>query len=155
MTAIWLSGYIGAWNTVRRYVRDFVLSNTIDMFLMVCVFFNTLTLALTGLLDDSTSESLKNLNLFFTTTFLVEFFLKMFGIGPRGYAKDYFNLFDGFVVALSVVELVIDNLSSGGEGGSSSLSAFRAVRIFRTFRVLRVTRLLRSLQFIKVIMNVI
>lgn len=59
------------------------------------------------------------------------------------------NLFDGFIVILSLVELIFLG------GSSSAISAFRSVRIFRTFRVLRVTKLLRSLAFMKVIIGVV
>lgn len=60
------------------------------------------------------------------------------------------NIFDAFVVILSLVELAIF-----GNGSGSAISAFRSVRIFRTFRVLRVTRLIRSLQYMKIIITVI
>ena len=59
------------------------------------------------------------------------------------------NLFDGFIVIISLVEIIALG------GGNKAVSAFRTVRIFRTFRVLRVTKLLRSLAFMKVIIDVV
>jgi hypothetical protein len=100
--------------------------------------------------------------------------IKIYGKGLRGYCNDFFNVFDGIIVMLSVVELVITNVSSSSaattpvvaididgdeevaaNSGTSAISAFRAVRIFRTFRVLRVGRLLRSLRYMKVIVDVV
>ena len=65
-------------------------------------------------------------------------FSKILALGPSGYVKDKMNVFDGTIVTLSVLEMVLFT-------GNKAVSAFRAVRIVRTFRVLRVTRLLRSL----------
>ena len=98
--------------------------------------------------------------------------IKLYGFGFRKYANDYFNLFDGVVVILSAVEIVIEQVTASnstgdtsavtedGEevtttSGTSAISAFRAIRIFRTFRVLRVSRMLRGLRFMKVIVEVI
>lgn len=66
--------------------------------------------------------------------------LKIIGMGFKDYLKDTMNVFDSFIVILSIAELIIF-----GYDGGSAISAFRSVRIFRTFRVLRVTRLIRSL----------
>lgn len=38
--------------------------------------------------------------------------IKIYGKGLRGYCNDFFNVFDGIIVMLSVVELVITNVSS-------------------------------------------
>ena len=59
------------------------------------------------------------------------------------------NIFDGFIVIISLVEIIALG------GGNKAVSAFRTVRIFRTFRVLRVTKLLRALEFMKVIIGVV
>ena len=84
--------------------------------------------------------------------------IKLYGFGLRKYANDYFNLFDGAVVILSMVEIVIEQVTASNStentsavadedseeaqtSGTSAISAFRAIRIFRTFRVLRVSRM--------------
>ena len=51
------------------------------------------------------------------------------------------NVFDGLIVILSIVELVL--IGNGDPNKNSAFSAFRSIRLFRTFRVLRVTRLIR------------
>lgn len=151
---IWLSGCKGFILTSKRYCREFVDSSFINTFLMVSVFLNTLILGADGLAPDSWADAFTNMNLAFTIIFTCEMLLKMYGLGLKRYSQDAFNIFDCFVVILSLVELVI-NYTSGGGNSKSATSGFRAVRIFRIFRVLRVTRLLRSLRFMKVIIDVI
>lgn len=58
------------------------------------------------------------------------------------------NIFDAFVVSISIVELSLGN-------GGSNLSALRSIRILRAFRVLRITRLIRSLSYMKIVMSVV
>ena len=71
--------------------------------------------------------------------------IKIYGLGLNGYSKDFFNVFDGCVVILSLIELVMKLATGNAAGGeTNAVSSLRAVRIFRTFRVFRVTRLLRS-----------
>ena len=43
---------------------------------------------------------LEILNYIFTATFALEMLLKLVGMGPYGYIKDPFNLFDGFIVIM-------------------------------------------------------
>lgn len=89
------------------------------------------------------------MNTIFSYIFIVEMGLKLIGFGIKGYLKDKMNIFDGCIVILSIVEMVVFS------DGNKAVSAFRAVRIFRTFRVLRVTRLLRGLAFMQVIIGVV
>ena len=74
--------------------------------------------------------------------------IKIFGLGFRGYGDDKFNLFDGFIVIITIFEDIMQKRMGLGD-------AIKAVRVFRSIRVLRVTRLLRSLRFMKVIIQVV
>lgn len=152
---IWREGCKGFIITTRRYCREFMDSSPVNMFLMSCVFLNTLILATDGLTPELWSDFLSNLNTAFTVAFTLEMIIKLYGLGLRVYCKDAFNIFDGLIVILSLVELSITIASSGGGGKKNATSAFRAVRVFRILRVLRVTRLLRSLRFMKVIIEVL
>merc|ERR1719174_2083673 len=51
--------------------------------------------------------------------------LKLTAIGILEYVSDGFNLFDGTIVIISLMEL------AGGGGGLSVLRTFRLVRVFR------------------------
>lgn len=146
-------------------MKEFVESFSVDYFLMICVFANTIILGMDGLVDSATEDVFVTLNLVFTIIFGVEMVFKLYGLGLSAYCNDYFNVFDGFVVILSFVEIIITSASSNNtqettavvvspteidevaeeeKSGTSAISAFRAIRIFRIFRVLRVTRLLRG-----------
>lgn len=72
--------------------------------------------------------------------------LKMFAMGIQQYLSDRINIFDGSLVAISVVEFI---------NGGNSASSFSSLRTLRILRVLRVTRLLRSLRYMSIIVKVI
>jgi hypothetical protein len=73
-------------------------------------------------------------NLIFYFIFLTEMILKLTGLGIRGYMSDSFNIFDGIIVILSTIELVLFFTGVGGSGGSA-ISAFRAFRLMRVFKL--------------------
>lgn len=85
----------------------------------------------------------------FTIIFTIELGLKLMGMGVMDYLRDYMNVFDALIVAISLVDLIF--LSGSG----TSISAFKAIRIFRAFRVLRVTKLMRSLTFMNFLVTVL
>ncbi|CBN75915.1 similar to sodium channel, voltage-gated, type IX, alpha isoform 5 [Ectocarpus siliculosus] len=106
------------------------------------IILNTLTLALDHHpMDEEFSTVLDLLNLVFTLCFALEMALKLVALGPRGYAKDKFNLFDGLVVLSSLVELAIwppDILTGGdGEDWGGGLSALRSFRVLRILKLAR------------------
>lgn len=49
------------------------------------------------------TEVLEILNYIFTAIFGIEMVLKLIGMGPYGYIKDPFNIFDGFIVIMRLV----------------------------------------------------
>ena len=79
-------------------------------------------------------------NYFFSFVFLAEMIGKLFAFGWRKYAADNFNIFDGFVVIMSLVEMCMP----GGEGGLSVLRAFRLLRIFKIIKSWKSLRVLLS-----------
>jgi hypothetical protein len=91
-------------------------------------------------------------NVYLTWIFIVEMFSKLLAIGITKYAADRMNWLDGFVVILSLVEMIASAILSGQGTG---LATFKTVRMFRTFRVFRVARLLRSLRSMQLILQVI
>ena len=173
--SVWLSGWKGAYILSRKYIKNFMMHILMENFLMMCVLGNTVVLALDGSVSEEQEQTLDNINLVFTYIFGVEMVLKLYGYGPKGYAADAFNIFDGVIVIISFVDLIItevlmaqsetptvctivngvETCLEAASGGGSSFSAFRAIRIFRVFRVMRVSRILRGLMFMKVIIEVL
>jgi len=73
-------------------------------------------------------------NLVFYVIFALEMILKLYALGIRGYSSDRFNVFDGIIVILSTLELVLTYAAAGlGTGGV--ISAFRALRLLRVFKL--------------------
>jgi uncharacterized membrane protein YgcG len=65
-----------------------------------------------------------------TAYFAVEMAVKIVGLKPRGYIADSFNVFDGTVVIISIVELALAD-------GSGSLSVLRSCRLLRILKLAR------------------
>lgn len=68
----------------------------------------------------------------FTVVFAVEMVMKLFGLGLKKYVADNFNVFDGVIVGVSLVELF--NVGDSGHSGFSVLRAFRLLRIFKIIK---------------------
>jgi hypothetical protein len=75
-----------------------------------------------------------------TYAFILEMALKLCGLGLKGYVADAFNVFDGVIVTLSIVEKLIP-----GDGAGFS--------VFRTFRLLRVFKLARSWTSLRILIH--
>ena len=66
----------------------------------------------------------------FTFAFLLEMVLKLTAFGPRGYVKSRWNLFDGFIVVISIFDLALELGNVGyGQGGGGGLSVLRTFRL--------------------------
>lgn len=63
--------------------------------------------------------------------------LKIWAMGPRCYAADRFNVFDGIIVLFSLLELLLAVVGSveGLGGVVSSLRFFRLLRVLKLAKV--------------------
>ncbi|CAJ0954197.1 unnamed protein product, partial [Mesorhabditis belari] len=120
----------------RRKVQAFVVCDHFTRGILVAILVNTLSMGveyhnqpewLTTVLEYS--------NYFFTGLFAFEMLLKIIADGLFKYLSDGFNLFDGGIVALSVVELFQE-----GKGGLSVLRTFRLLRILKLVRFMPALR---------------
>ena len=59
-------------------------------------------------MSDAYAETLTISNYIFTGLFTMEMILKLFALGFFEYIADSFNLFDGAVVILSILEIILD-----------------------------------------------
>lgn len=144
---IWEAGFVGKVNFIRKKVTYLVNSDKFIRLMLFLVLINTILLSLNGIisLDPSGIDKITTANTVFTLIFTVEVVLKLTGLGVYGYFNDRFNLFDCFIVVISLVEWIVltDN--------KTSFSAFRALSFFRTIRILRVSRLLRGLKYANIL----
>lgn len=82
---------------------------------------------------------MKNLDLFnqvCSWIFVAELIIKLTGLGFVEYSRDRFNLFDSFIVVISLVELI--SLYVSGNAISSGIT------VLRSFRMLRILKLARN-----------
>jgi hypothetical protein len=73
-------------------------------------------------------------NTAFTIIFTFEVVIKLIGLGVKVFSSDRFNLFDAFIVVVSILEMLLASEGGGGGGAFSALRAFRLFRIFKIFR---------------------
>ena len=118
------------WFELRWFCYRLVSWKYFQPFIIICIVVNTAFLAsehhqqpasLTGVFD--------NANVILTMIFSVEMVLKNMASGLRGYIQDPFNVLDGTVVTMSLIEFAFS--------GSSTVSVFRALRLLRVFKLLK------------------
>jgi voltage-dependent calcium channel L type alpha-1D len=121
-----------------------VESKPFNIFIIVCILLNTCFLGMDRYpISKSESQMIDYANLAFYIIFLIEMILKLIGYGVRGYCKDSFNLFDGTIVILSTIEIIM-NYTRGGSA-TAVISAFRAFRLLRVFKLAKSWTSLRNL----------
>ncbi|OZC10594.1 hypothetical protein X798_02343 [Onchocerca flexuosa] len=120
----------------REKLRAFVVCNHFKRGILFAILINTLSM---GIEYHQQPELLTTVleisNYFFTGLFALEMLLKIGAEGLFGYLSDGFNLFDGGIVALSVLELFQE-----GKGGLSVLRTFRLLRILKLVRFMPALR---------------
>mmetsp|Transcript_34799 Transcript_34799/g.53437 ORF Transcript_34799/g.53437 Transcript_34799/m.53437 type:complete len:298 (+) Transcript_34799:1634-2527(+) len=119
--------------------EQLVESPSFNNFVIMLILLNTVFLALEhydmpGWLQDSSEVA----NFIFTIVFALEMVLKLIGLGIIKYLSDGFNIFDGIIVIISMVELTVGSESSG-------LSVLRAFRLLRVFKIIKSWTSLRIL----------
>uniref|UniRef100_A0A0N4ZXQ5 Voltage-dependent T-type calcium channel subunit alpha n=1 Tax=Parastrongyloides trichosuri TaxID=131310 RepID=A0A0N4ZXQ5_PARTI len=124
------------FKSFRNKIKVFVVCDHFTRGILVAILLNTLLMGveyhqqpewLTTILEYS--------NYFFTGLFAFEMLLKVIADGLFGYLADGFNLFDGGIVALSVLEIFQE-----GKGGLSVLRTFRLLRILKLVRFMPALR---------------
>jgi hypothetical protein len=104
--------------------------------MVLAIILNTFILSLDRYpITNAEADSLEVINEGMTYVFLVEMLVMIAGLGPNEYSRDSFNLFDAFVVVLSIVELIMKKAGGASTGGA--FSALRAVRLLRVFKLAR------------------
>jgi len=135
----------------RFLLRILVKSSSFESLMTLMVLLNTITLALERHgMEQEEEDLLARFDVWFTYVFIVEMCAKLLAIGVKKYLLDRMNWLDGFVVLLSVFEMVYKEAMSG----TMDLAAFKTLRLFRTFRVFRVMRILRALKSMQMIIRV-
>ncbi|KAI5728156.1 hypothetical protein M8J77_012311 [Diaphorina citri] len=85
-------------------------------------------------------------NVIFSAVFAIEMLLKIIAEGPFGYISNGFNVFDGIIVILSVVELGQTYFGEPAREGVQSNSGLSVLRTFRLLRILKLVRFMPNLR---------
>lgn len=131
--------YYMQWRT-RRFVEHFIvriltaLLIVVDMILLFVDLFNAPT----------TNDPIEYCSLAFSTYFMIEVMLRIFGLGPRVFFRAWHNALDCFLVVftfiLSVVTVCVESVSS---------NPFSLVVALRLVRLVRITRILWERQHLQ------
>ncbi|XP_072749340.1 ca[2+]-channel protein alpha[[1]] subunit T isoform X3 [Anoplolepis gracilipes] len=128
----------GSLSSVQRCIKKLVEHKYFQQGILLAILINTLSMGIEyHNQPEQLTVAVEISNIVFSAIFAVEMLLKVIAEGPFGYISNGFNVFDGIVVVLSVVELCQAFVEE--RGGSSGLS------VLRTFRLLRILKLVRFL----------
>ncbi|XP_068264417.1 sodium channel protein type 2 subunit alpha-like isoform X2 [Nyctibius grandis] len=115
------------WLKVKNVVEFIVMDPFVDLAVTVCIILNTLFMAMEHYpMTDNFNNVLKIGNQVFTGIFAAEMVLKIIAMHPFYYFQAGWNIFDSFIVTLSLVELFLSNVD-----GLSVLRSFRLLRVFK------------------------
>jgi len=118
-------------------------------FVLFVIMLNTITLAIYWpTITSETENVLEILNYLFTLFFTIEMIIKLIGLGFNGYVADNWNVFDGLIVVVSVIETISSLATPSAEGGG-------AISALRAFRLLRVLRLLGQFESLRIILGTV
>uniref|UniRef100_A0A6Q2YM42 Sodium channel protein n=1 Tax=Esox lucius TaxID=8010 RepID=A0A6Q2YM42_ESOLU len=116
-----------SWLRIRKTVKLIVMDPFVDLAITICIVMNTVFMAME---HQPMSPDFNNMltvgNLVFTGIFTAEMCLKIIALDPYYYFQEGWNIFDGIIVSLSLIELGLDNVS-----GMSVLRSFRLLRVFK------------------------
>ncbi|XP_041328902.1 sodium channel protein type 2 subunit alpha-like isoform X9 [Pyrgilauda ruficollis] len=116
-----------SWLKVKSVVEFIVMDPFVDLAVTVCIVLNTLFMAMEHYPMTSHFETVLTVgNLVFTGIFAAEMVLKIIAMHPFNYFQVGWNIFDSFIVTLSLVELFLSNVD-----GLSVLRSFRLLRVFK------------------------
>uniref|UniRef100_A0A8D0G3K7 Sodium channel protein n=1 Tax=Sphenodon punctatus TaxID=8508 RepID=A0A8D0G3K7_SPHPU len=115
------------WLKVKHIVHLIVIDPFVDLAITICIVLNTLFMAMEHYpMTDEFNHVLSVGNLVFTGIFTAEMFLKIVALDPYYYFQEGWNIFDGIIVSLSLMELGLANVE-----GLSVLRSFRLLRVFK------------------------
>ncbi|XP_041062088.1 voltage-dependent T-type calcium channel subunit alpha-1H-like [Carcharodon carcharias] len=129
-------------NRFRSMCQKIIAHKMFDHVVLVFIFLNCITIALERPeIDPSSTERmfLSVSNHIFTAIFVVEMTLKVVALGfisgENAYLQSSWNILDGILVFVSVIDIIVSLASAGG---AKILGILRVLRLLRTLRPLRV-----------------
>uniref|UniRef100_A0A672T367 Sodium channel protein n=1 Tax=Sinocyclocheilus grahami TaxID=75366 RepID=A0A672T367_SINGR len=115
------------WMKIKEIMNLIVMDPFVDLAITICIVLNTVFMAMEHYpMSPQFADVLFVGNLVFTGIFTTEMFAKLIAMDPYYYFQEGWNIFDGFIVSLSLVELGLADVE-----GLSVLRSFRLLRVFK------------------------
>ncbi|XP_075873693.1 sodium channel protein type 2 subunit alpha-like [Nelusetta ayraudi] len=115
------------WKKIKKIMGLVVMDPFVDLAITICIVLNTLFMAMEHYPMTKEFNNLLTVgNLVFTGIFTAEMVLKVIALDPYYYFQEGWNIFDGIIVSLSLMELGLANVE-----GLSVLRSFRLLRVFK------------------------
>uniref|UniRef100_A0A8C9U785 Sodium channel protein n=1 Tax=Scleropages formosus TaxID=113540 RepID=A0A8C9U785_SCLFO len=115
------------WLKIKEIVSLIVMDPFVDLAITICIVLNTLFMAMEHYpMTKDFNNVLSVGNLVFTGIFTAEMVFKIIALDPYYYFQEGWNIFDGIIVSLSLMELGLANVE-----GLSVLRSFRLLRVFK------------------------
>uniref|UniRef100_A0A3P9I9L3 Sodium channel protein n=1 Tax=Oryzias latipes TaxID=8090 RepID=A0A3P9I9L3_ORYLA len=128
------------WQKIKKFVKLIVMDPFADLTITICIVLNTLFMAMEHYpMQGEFTKMLSIGNKVFTGIFTAEMVLKIIALDPYYYFQERWNIFDGIIVTISLVELCF------------SISLLRSLRLLRVFKLAKSWPTLNSL--LKIIGN--
>ena len=133
------------YTVVKCFVRDAYKSGPSTSFWALLIFLSFVSNVLEAQLDPAEENAdftaaFYQTDLVFTILFTVELVVNMFGHWFWEFWQDSWNIFDFFVVGISLISLALST------NGANAVRSVRLVRAFRSFRVMRLFGRLQSIR---------
>ncbi|XP_067118736.1 voltage-dependent T-type calcium channel subunit alpha-1H-like isoform X2 [Centruroides vittatus] len=130
------------WKICQATIKKIVDHRYFQRGILTAILINTLSMGIEyHNQPEELTQAVELSNLIFTGIFSTEMIMKLLGDGFCGYIRSGFNVFDGVIVILSVIEL-----------SQSSGSGLSVLRTFRLLRILKLVRFMPALRRQLVIM---
>ncbi|KAJ6658956.1 hypothetical protein lerEdw1_019593 [Lerista edwardsae] len=140
--AFWAMLGVMSPHAFRILCQTIIAHKLFDYIVLAFIFLNCITIALERpQIEQRSTERifLTVSNYIFTAIFVAEMTLKVVSLGlyfgDQAYLRSSWNILDGFLVFVSIIDIVVSVASAGG---AKILGVLRVLRLLRTLRPLRV-----------------
>ncbi len=117
--------------------------------LILIVIANSVVLSLYGDVMIERQSELESLNDIFTYLFLVEFLLKLIGLGITEYLTDNSNYIDMMVVISGLIDIELRNIYPQNKQSQSYYGNIPVIKIIKIFQVLRILKILKNMTIMR------
>ncbi|XP_050552394.1 sodium/hydrogen exchanger 10 [Spodoptera frugiperda] len=134
----------------RQQCHRIVTTVWFDLFIYLMILCNTPVIlcevAMPAPVSPTAMITIKSLNLFFYTIYVLEMIMKMCAFGFCGYFKSHWNKLDFFIIVMATSDLVLDvldALTTWDKWSNFNSSFITATKLLRMLRFLRLCKLAR------------